>query len=188
MPITNRRRQRLFARGRSRTAGFHQSNEAVIGYFFEGEIEMFWESNKDSAANEKIDENVSALLENLSNRSSLFRFLWICAASNAAVWLIALVFHEFANESFRRIFGASDKAGIGVLLVPFFLGVFLTYSLCRLKFPDIEENNLQSEMMASYSYQARSMKRWYIWLFSICGGILNVVLLVLVNLYLNDQL
>jgi hypothetical protein len=149
---------------------------------------MFWETKKDEIANEKFDESLTKIVDGLSNRKSLFRFLWIFAALNVFIWITVSLFHNFVNERFRQIFDISDKAGLGILLVPFFIGIFITYSLCRLKFPDIEENKLQSEMMASYSYQAHSMKRWYIWLFSIFGGVLNVVLLVLLNLYLNEQL
>ena len=149
---------------------------------------MFWETKKDEIANEKFDESLTKIVDGLSNRKSLFRFLWIFAALNVFIWITVSLFHKFVNERFRQIFDISDKAGLGILLVPFFIGIFITYSLCRLKFPDIEENKLQSEMMASYSYQAHSMKRWYIWLFSIFGGVLNVVLLVLLNLYLNEQL
>ena len=149
---------------------------------------MFWETKKDEIANEKFDESLTKIVDGLSNRKSLFLFLWIFAALNVFIWITVSLFHNFVNERFRQIFDISDKAGLGILLVPFFIGIFITYSLCRLKFPDIEENKLQSEMMASYSYQAHSMKRWYIWLFSIFGGVLNVVLLVLLNLYLNEQL
>jgi hypothetical protein len=149
---------------------------------------MFWESEKDEKRNEQFDSGLTELVDVLSNRSSLFRFLWFCVALNLVLWLCVFIFHEFVNERYRQLFGASDKIGIGVLFIPLALGFFITYSLCRLKFPDIEENNLQSEMMASYNYQSHSLKRWYIWLFSILSGVLNVVLLFLVNLYLNDQL
>jgi hypothetical protein len=147
---------------------------------------MFWEDEKEEKRNEKFDAGLSRLVDGLSDRTSLFRFLWICIALNAVLWLFALFFHEFVNERYTQLLGVSDKIGIGVLFIPLALGFFITYSLCRIKFPDIEENNLQSEMMASYNYQSQSLKRWYIWLFSILGGVLNVVLLFLVNLYLND--
>jgi len=149
---------------------------------------MFWESEEDEKLNEKFDAGLSGLVDGLSDRTRLFRFLWISIALNIVLWLSVIFFHEFVNERYRQLLGASNKIGIGVLIIPLALGFFITYSLCRIKFPDIEENKLQSEMMSSYNYQSRSMKRWYIWLFSICGGVLNAVLLILANLYLNDQL
>ncbi|HEX8369445.1 MAG TPA: hypothetical protein VF604_12945 [Pyrinomonadaceae bacterium] len=149
---------------------------------------MFRETKKDEIVNEKFDAGFTELIDSLSNKTNLFRFLWICIALNAVLWLCVFFFHEFVNERYRQLFDASNKVGIGILFFPLALGFFIIYALCRIKFPDLEENNLQSEMMASYSYQAHSLKRWYIWLFSIAGGVLNVVLLFLVNFYLNDQL
>jgi ABC-type antimicrobial peptide transport system permease subunit len=82
------------------------------------------------------------------------------------------------------IFGLSDKLGISILGFPFGFGLFTAYCLCRLKFPDIEDTkNLESEMMASFNYQSHSTKRWFIWLFSILFGVINVILLVLTTLF-----
>ncbi|HEX8250328.1 MAG TPA: hypothetical protein VF599_19295 [Pyrinomonadaceae bacterium] len=149
---------------------------------------MFGETEKDEIVNEKFDRAVSGLADNLSDKTFLYRFLWIAVAVNAVTWLCVLFFHESVNQAYSRVFDISNKIGIAVLGFPLTFGFCLIYSLCRIKFPDLEENNLQSEMMASYGYQSHSLKRWYIWLFSILGGVLNVVLLFLVNLYLNDQL
>ncbi|HSK73854.1 MAG TPA: hypothetical protein VK892_19305 [Pyrinomonadaceae bacterium] len=96
---------------------------------------------------------------------------------------------KLVYESFSLIFGLSDKLGISLLGFPFGFGLFIAYCLARLKFPDIEDNkNLESDMMASFSYQANSTKRWFIWLFSILAGVINVILLVLVTLLLNNQI
>lgn len=149
---------------------------------------MFWETKKDEIVNEKFDAGITRIIGGMSNKIFLLRFLWISASINLAVWLCVVFFHQAVNQAYTRVFDLSDKIGVGILVFPLMFGFFIAYSLCRLKFPDLEENELQSEMMASYSYQAHSMRRWYIWLFSILGGVLNVVLLFLVNLYLNDQL
>lgn len=149
---------------------------------------MFWKTKKDEIANEKFDRAVSSFVEGLSNRAFLLRCLWLFASVNIVAWLGVMFFYERVFEAFSRLFDLNNKVGVAILGVPLTLGFLITYSLCRLKFPDIEENNLQSEMMSSYNYQSHSMKRWYIWLFSICGGVLNVVLLCLANLYLNRGL
>jgi hypothetical protein len=147
---------------------------------------MFWETEKEERQNEDFDKVVSGLVGNLSDKIFLYRFLWISIALDLLIWLCVVIFHEAVGEAYARVFNLSGKIGIVVLGFPLMFGFFISYSLCRLKFPDIEENDLQSEMMASYNYQRHSLKRWYIWLFSILGGILNVVLLFMVNLYLND--
>ena len=75
-----------------------------------------------------------------------------------------------------------------ILGVPLGLGLFAAYCLLRIRFPDVEDNkNLASEMMASFTYQADSTRRWYIWLFSIVAGLANVALLILADLYLSGQ-
>ncbi|HEX9960125.1 MAG TPA: hypothetical protein VGB00_04300, partial [Pyrinomonadaceae bacterium] len=112
---------------------------------------MFWEDEKEEKRNEKFDAGLTKLVDVLSVRSSLFRFLWICISLNVVLWLCNFFFHEFVNGRYRQLFGASNKIAIGVLFIPLALGFFITYTLCRLKFPDIEENNLQSEMMATYN-------------------------------------
>lgn len=149
---------------------------------------MFWQSEKDEKRDEHIDKSITEIVEALSDKSVLYRFLRNCTVLNTIVWFVAVFFYEAANYYYLQIAGMSNEAGIGILLVPFFLGTFITYSLWRLKFPDIEDNNLQSGMMASYSYQSHSMKRWYIWFFSLVGGVANVILLCLVNVCLNEWL
>jgi hypothetical protein len=146
---------------------------------------MFWEDEKEEKRNEKFDKAVSGFVDDLSNRTLLFRYLLLGVSLNAALWLVVLVFYETVNQGFIRLFNLNNKIAVLVLGFPLMFGFLITYTLCRLKFPDIEDNNLQSEIMASYAYQAHSLKRWYIWLFSSLGGVLNVVLLFLVNLYLN---
>jgi hypothetical protein len=85
------------------------------------------------------------------------------------------------------IFGLSDKLGISILGFPFGFGLFTAYCLCRLKFPDIEDTkNLESEMRASFNYQSHSTKRWFIWLFSILFGVINVILLGSVEDYSEE--
>lgn len=148
---------------------------------------MFWGSEKREKENEKIAANYSQIAEDLGDKSFLFPFLWICIIGNIAVWLSVFLMPNLVYEGFSLVFGLSDKLGISLLGFPFGFGLFTAYCVARLKFPDVEDNkNLESEIMASFSYQANSTKRWFIWLFSILAGITNVILLVLVTLYLND--
>lgn len=149
---------------------------------------MFGQSGKDEKRDESFDRSITEMVEALAHKPALFRFLRNFVVLNTIIWLVSLFFYERVNRYYFQVFDSSNEAGIGILLVPFLLGAFITYALCRLKFPDIEDNKLQSEMMASYSYQAHSTKRWYVWLFSILGGVFNAVLIVLVNLYLNGRL
>ena len=150
---------------------------------------MFWESKKSEKEDEKITAYQSQAIENLSDRQTLFRFLLICVLANAIIWFSVLIFPSFVHEKFSRIFDVSDKLAIALLGFPFGFGLFAAYSLCRLKFSDVEDNkNLESDMMSSFNYQSNSTKRWFVWLFSIVVGVLNLAFLILVNLMLSNNL
>ncbi len=146
---------------------------------------MFWKANDDSFINQKL----SLAVEALENGATLKRFLLICIVGNISVWLFATIFANFANERFMSVFNVSNKVGAMILGVPFGFAMWITYSLCRLKMPNLEDNKaLNSEMMSSFTYQRDSTRRWTVWLFAIIVGVLNVFGLIFVNLYLSDQL
>lgn len=149
---------------------------------------MFWETDKSEKENAEIAAGYSQIVEDLGDRRLLLRFLWICLAGLVAAWLSVVLLPNLVYQYFSLIFDLSDKLGIAVLGLPFGLGLFTAYCLFRLKFPDVEDNkNLNSEMMASFSYQSDSTRRWFIWLFSILFGVINVALLILTTLFLSDR-
>lgn len=150
---------------------------------------MFWNHEKRERENEKIAADYSRIVEDLGNKRLLFRLLWICLAGNIVIWLCVFLIPNLVYKVFSSIFDLSDKIGISLLGIPFGFGLFFAYCLARLKFSGIEDNkNLESEMMASFNYQSHSTKRWFVWLFSILAGVINVALLVFITLFLNDQI
>jgi hypothetical protein len=112
--------------------------------------------------------------------------LIFCGVANAIVWLCVILFADFISEYFLRITDVNEKIAAIILGIPFGLGTFFVYSLFRLKFPDIEDQNAESDVMGSYNYQSHSAKRWHIWLVSIVGGVFNVLLLVIANIYFSN--
>ena len=147
---------------------------------------MFWETKKSEKENEELDRNLTELVDNLAHRSALLRFLAVCAAGNALVWLAVLATPSAVYQGFGLVYGLSDKVGMSLLGLPFGFAMFAAYCLLRLKFPDVEDNKqLDSAMMASFEYQAQSGKRWFIWMGSILAGVVNVLLLILADLYLT---
>ena len=150
---------------------------------------MFWNHKKRERENEKLAANHSQIIEDLADRRLLLRFLWICLAGNIIIWLCVFLIPNPVYKFSSLIFGLSDKIGWLLLGIPFGFGLFSAYCLARLKFSDIEDNkNLESGMMASFNYQSHSTKRWFVWLFSILIGVINVALLVLTTLFLSDQI
>ena len=150
---------------------------------------MFWENEKDEKDNEKMSESLIAFTDDLSNKSFLKRFLLFSVSTNIIIWLCILLMPETINRTFGAIFDLSNKLGAAILGIPFGLALFSAYSICRLMFPNLEDNKqLNADLMSSFDYQSDSTKRWFVWLFSILVGIINVLLIVLVNLYFTDQL
>ena len=72
------------------------------------------------------------------------------------------------------------------MAIVFGIGMWLTYAVFRLKFPVIEEQRLDAEVMGSFAYQSNSTKRWMVWVLSAVGGLVNVGLLVAVAMALSD--
>ncbi len=143
---------------------------------------MFW---NDEEADDRLAGNLNKVVDEMADRRSLIRFLLFCSFANLVIWLCVIIFPAAVRDSFVLVNGVSDKIGKATLAVPFGLGLFFAYSLFRLKFPDVEEQKPDSDLMASYHYQAHSLKRWWIWLFSVLAGILNVLLLVTLDIFLS---
>lgn len=128
---------------------------------------------------ERFAERLNDSIEAMSDRRVLLRFLFVGAVLNVLIWLCVIIFPGDVREAFSRVNEASDKLSKVILALVFGLGMWVTYSLFRLKFPDIEEQRLDAEVMGSFAYQAHSSKRWMIWLFSVVGGVLNLLLLII---------
>ena len=126
---------------------------------------------------ERLGQQINNLLGDMSVRKKLLRMLYIFGSINLAIWLCCLVFAFDVREAFERVNELNQKFSIIVLAVPFALGMLITYGAFRIKFPDVEEVELDSDVFGSYSYQRDSQKRWLVWLFSTVGGIINLFLL-----------
>ena len=60
-------------------------------------------------------------------------------------------------------------------------GLWLTYSLFRMKFPDIEDVAVDEGPIAtSFSTQRRSERKFRIWVVSAAAGVVNVIVLYLI--------
>lgn len=144
-------------------------------------------SKKSEREDAEAAENLIAVTEAMSDRRVLKRFLSICVAANLILWVVSTGLADWVYFLVSPVI--TDKIGVLLLGVPLALGMYITYSLFRLKLPDIEDNKqLDSDMMASFVYQADSTKRWFVWLFSALGGVLNTLLLILSNVFFAGEL
>lgn len=141
-----------------------------------------WENEKEDT---KIANNFIIVVDSMAERNVLWRFFLIGILTNLLLWTAVFLMPEKIYQGFTLVSGLSDKLAMGLLGIPLFFTAFTIYSLFRFKFPDIEEQKLQSEMMSTFAYQANSAKRFWIWIGSFSVGVINTGLLVLTDLYLQ---
>ena len=130
----------------------------------------------------------SALAIRSVTGGKVLNLLYLAVGSNILIWLGVLFFPEEVYYGENTLLDVSNKMGIAVLSVPLFIGMAIAYLAFRLKFPDIEEQELESDVMASYAYNTHAQKRWKIVVASAACGTVNLVMLVLADLALTGQL
>lgn len=113
-------------------------------------------------------------LDALSDQKTLKKFLYILGGVNILIWVSAILFPLDVFRAFGKVMDVSDRIGMIVLGLLFGLGIWITYSLLRLRFPDIEDQKLDTEVFGSYARQTHANKRWFVWLFSVIGGVVNL--------------
>jgi hypothetical protein len=135
-------------------------------------------------SDDRFAEKIAANVEAMADRRVLVRYVLVLGTVNLLMWVCVLLLTASVRDGFSQVWSASDKIGKIVLAMVFGIGMWLTYALFRMKFPDIEEQRLDSEIMGSFAYQSDSTKRWMVWVLSAVGGLLNVGLLVAVAMAL----
>jgi hypothetical protein len=136
----------------------------------------FWQEDK---SDDQFAEKLSRGVEAMSDRRTLIRFIWILGTINLLIWLSVLIVPVDVRDGFDTVSQLNRKVGGIVLALVLGLGMWLSYSLLRLKFPDIEEQRLDADVMGSFAYQSDSTKKYRVWLFSAIGGIVNLGLMIL---------
>jgi len=134
------------------------------------------------ARQERHDEEFARLLINsvdaLSNRKTLWIYVAILGTANAIIWLSVIIFPRDVMQAWFRVTDLDDKIGGMVIAILFGIGMWLTYSIFRLRFPDLEDPKFRDEVLASFNYSMHATKRWRVWLFAVTGGVLNVLFLI----------
>lgn len=89
------------------------------------------------------DEEFAALvgrnLDAMSDRRTLRSYVAILAAANAFVWLSVIVLPKDVGRAWDTVNDLDEKIGVAVIAIVFGLGMWLTYALFRLNFPDLED-------------------------------------------------
>ncbi len=143
-----------------------------------------WDNEKDD---ERFAETLNDGVSALSDRATLIRFLALSGGVVVLIWIAVLFAPTDVRSAFATIHGLNNKMSVAILAIVFGLGMWLTYCFFRLKFPTIEETDLESDVLGSYAYQASSNRRWLVWLFSAVGGIVNLLAMAVVTIALSGS-
>lgn len=144
----------------------------------------FW---NDEDGDERTAANLNHALQRMADRTVLKRFFFVCLGLNVLIWISVLLFPRDVHGAFRSVHDASNKLSSTVLGLIFGIGMFLAYTIFRLRFPDIEEQDFNADVMATFAYQSRSTRRWRVWLVSTAFGVVNLILLVGLDLWLTSR-
>lgn len=132
---------------------------------------------------ERQDEETAATLvevsEALGIESVRRRFFRRFALFNLAIWAIAAIFSSWLYYLFTEVFSLTDTPGVLAVVVPMIVGFFGAYAFLRGRVSGVEDNKqLESDMMATYQYNADAAKRWFVWVGSVTFGLLNALAVV----------
>ncbi|HKP71077.1 MAG TPA: hypothetical protein VJV05_17450 [Pyrinomonadaceae bacterium] len=122
----------------------------------------------------------------MSDRRVLGRFFFVTLALTVLCWSAVLFFPAAVREGFETVFAVSNKLSIAFLGLVFGMGMFLAYTAFRIRYPDIEDQSLDSELMGTLSFQSRSARRFRVWVVSTAVGSVNLLFLVGLDLWLTS--
>ena len=98
---------------------------------------------------EQRDEEFAGLVSHhvnaLSNRRTLKTYILILSSVNALIWLSVIVVPRDVAAGWTAATGVNDRLGAVVIAIVFGIGMWLSYSLFRLKYPTSKTRNLRTK-------------------------------------------
>ena len=117
----------------------------------------------------------------LSHRPTLKIYIAVLAGIDLLLWAAVLIRPFDVMTAFRKVGNVDDKLVAFFIAVVWGLGMWLTYSLFRLKFPDLENSPKEKGVMSGFAAQENSTRKVRIWVVSVAGGVLNLLALAIVE-------
>ena len=134
---------------------------------------------------ERRDEEMAKVLirhvDALSHRPTLKIYISVLAGIEILLWAAVLIRPFDVMTAFKKVADVDDKLVAFFLAAVWGLGLWLTYSLFRLKFPDLEKVQQDDGLMSAFSAQENSVRKVRIWVLSVAGGVLNLIALAVVE-------
>jgi hypothetical protein len=107
---------------------------------------------------------------------------------NVLLWVAVLLRPYDVLAAFSKISAVNDRSVMIVIGIVFGIGMWLTYALFRLKFPDLEELSQSTEVMSSFADSEKTTRKVRVWVASVVGGVLNLLALAIVfGLLVSNQ-
>jgi hypothetical protein len=131
---------------------------------------------------EELADIVLRNMEALSDRRNLKIYISVLAGINAVIWLCVIAFPSDVEDAWQKVDELDQKITAVMIAIIFGVGFWLTYTLFRLGFPDIEDQTLDRTFLSSFDHSQRSLKRFRVWVASAAGGVLNVLALTVVEI------
>jgi len=134
---------------------------------------------------ERRDEEMAKVMirhvDALSHRPTLKIYISVLAGIEILLWAAVLIRPFDVMAAFKKVGDVDDKLVAFFLAAVWGLGLWLTYSLFRLKFPDLEKVQQDDGVMSAFSAQENSVRKVRIWVLSVAGGVLNLIALAVVE-------
>ena len=130
---------------------------------------------------ERYDRLITKPVDAMSHRPTLKRYIYVFAALNTFLWACVLLRPFDVLAGFQKVAEIDDRLLTTIFVGLFGVGMWLTYSLFRLKFPGLEDRKYPKEVFSAYRYQADRIFNFRIWVTSVTGGVLNLLALAIVE-------
>jgi hypothetical protein len=129
---------------------------------------------------ELFERTLAGNVDALSDRRTLKITVATLGGVNLLLWACVVLVPRDLIRAFEKVGSISDKVVLAVIAIVFGIGLWLTYSLFRLEFPDLESRSADNEPMSSFADQENSTRKIRVWILSVTGGVLNLLALAIV--------
>lgn len=139
---------------------------------------------------EKKEEKIARVLDRhvdaMDDRSTLKRYIYVLGSLICLFWISVLIFPYEVYRAFEKVGNIDDRVVLMIVVMIFGVGMWFTYALFRVRFPDIENRKLGSEFLSWLEHQQNSFRRFHVWIVAVGGGVLNLLALFVFELALLE--
>lgn len=133
------------------------------------------EERREERWNRILTNNVDAM----SHPPTLKRYVSVLAGVDLLFWLAVILRPFDVLYAFEKVSEIEGKLVLFVLAGIFGVGMWLTYAVFRLRFPDLEKRDESTDVMSAFAHHENAARKVRIWVISVTGGVLNLLALAI---------